>query len=167
MAKFKKDDKVRLRNNLKVEGVYGGLRFLDCMLKDMAGKIKVIVTTDTFGEEHYSLKGSAFSYSAEMLELAEDTHVADCKCGACATGEKREPKDMEVKEKEYIVIYEHEENRKYDGDDTLYDYMHQHGMSNLKTSVGRLVSEGCQVFKVFEVTKKLIKKITVDIEELK
>ena len=85
MAKFKEGDKVRLRNDLKVDGIYGGLKFFDCMLKDMAGQIKVIDTADTFSE-HYSLKGSAFTYSAEMLELAEEVQpeeTAKWNCPKC------------------------------------------------------------------------------------
>lgn len=66
--KYKVGDKVRLRNDLKIDEIYGGVTFLDSMEKV---KDKILTIADCYSNESsnfYEVVGDKFWYSEEMFE---------------------------------------------------------------------------------------------------
>lgn len=181
MTKFKKDDKVRLRNDLKAGCIYDGLTLLDTMITN---KNLIVIEEEDDSCKRYRLS-NGFIYGSSMLELAEEDKSSLLKSSMLkenTDGRIRigtPPKEGNlinfsegepIKEKEYIVIYEHIEERNHTreiDERKFFDWSLERGETNLKEKIGFLISNGQMVIRIFETTKELTKKVTVDIEELK
>lgn len=73
--KYKVGDKVRIRSDLVVNEVYGGLIWLDGSMSCLAGKI--LTVEEVYKNDCYSFEETIYSLSEEMIKgLADSIEVA-------------------------------------------------------------------------------------------